>query len=333
MTDETPKKRRSRIRIVLYLLFFLIAAGGLAWLFGPREPVDLAVRFDPTTIGSDIDAWLAANEAKFGDVRPNATKEIVWAYPASHAKTPVALAYLHGFSAAKAEIRPVPDMAAKELGANLFFSRLAGHGRNGEAMAEPTVNDWIRDAAEAVAVSERLGEKVVLIATSTGGTLATLAASLPDLEDRIDGIVLVSPNFGVRASGSWILTAPFAENIVPLIIGKERSFEPLNEGHAQNWTYRYPSVSVLPMAAMVKAAAALPFEQIDTPVLFIYHPDDQVVDQSVTATIAERWGGPSKSLVLDASGDPSNHVNAGDIISPSNNDAVASAIVDFVRGL
>lgn len=333
MTDETPKKRRSRVRIVLYLLLFLVSAGGLAWLLGPREPVDLTVRFDPAAIGTDIDAWPAASEAKFDYIRPTAAKEIVWAYPASHAKTPVAIAVLHGFSAAKGEIRPVPDMVARELGANLFFSRLAGHGRDGEAMAEPTVNDWVQDAAEAVAMAERLGEKVVLVANSTGGTLAVLAATLPELKDRIDALVLISPNFGIRASGSSLLTQPFARYYVPLIVGRERSFEPYNEEHAANWTYRYPSVALLPMAALVKRGAALPFEQIAIPALFIYHPDDQVVDQSVTTGVAKRWGGPVKSLVLETSDSPSNHVIAGDIVSPSNNDAVASAIADFINGL
>ena len=144
---------------------------------------------------------------------------------------------------------------------------------------------------------------------------------------------MISPNFGVRAAGAWALTMPFAETVVPLIIGGERSFEPMNKGQADNWTHRYPSVAVLPMAAMVKAAAELPVERIRVPALFIYHPDDEIVDQSITAGIAERWGGPSQSLVLDTSEDPSNHVNAGDILSPSKNEAVASAIVDFVRGL
>jgi len=333
MTETTRKKRRSRVRIVLYLLLLLIVAGGIAWLFGPREPVDLTVRFDDAAIGADIDAWLADNEAKFDDIRPEATKEIIWAWPASRAKTPVAFAVLHGFSAAKGEIRPVPDMVARELGANLFFTRLAGHGRDGEAMAEPTVNDWIQDMAEAVAVAEHIGEKVVVIANSTGGTLAVLAATLPEFRDRIDALVLISPNFRIKASGSWLLTQPFARTTVPLIIGAERSFEPYNDEHARHWTYSYPSVAVLPMAALVRKSAALPFEQIEIPALFVYHPDDQVVDQAVTAEIAARWGGPVETLVLDSTDTPDNHVVAGDIVSPSNNGAVASAIVDFVRGL
>lgn len=326
-------KRRAWIKIMFYLLLLLAVALALAFLFGPREPADLTVRFDAEEIGSEVDTWIAGREAQVSGLRDNASKEIVWAYPASKAKTPVAIAYLHGYSAAKGEIRPVPDAVAAELGANLFYTRLTGHGRDGDAMAEATVNDWIQDAAEAIAVADRIGEKVVLVSTSTGASLAAVAASLPELRDRIDGIVLVSPNFGVRASGAWMLTMPFAETLVPLIVGPERAFEPQNERHAANWTFRYPSVALLPMAALVKTAAALPFEQIDVPALFVYHPDDQVVDQSITARVAERWGGPVETLVVDSADDPSNHVIAGDIMSPSNNDAAAVAIAGFIRGL
>ena len=333
MTNEIPKPRRSRVKIVFTIIALIVLAAGIAWVFGPRTPADLSVRFDPAAMEDDLDAYLARQEARFDDIRPTAAKEIVWAYPSSKAKTPISLVYLHGFSAAKAEIRPVPDMVAKKLRANLFYGRLAGHGRSGDAMAEATVNAWIQDAAEAVAIGERIGEKVVIIATSTGGTLAALAASEPEFRDRIDGLVLISPNFKVRASGANLLTWPFAETIVRLVVGKERGFEPQNAEHGENWTTQYPSKAVLPMAAMVKAAGALPFEQIQIPVLFIFSPDDRVVDQSITAGIAERWGGPADVLTVTEAEDPSNHVIAGDILSPSNNEKVAAAIESFIQGL
>lgn len=332
MAPEKPR-RRSRAKIVIYILLLLIVIGAVAWIFGPREPVDLSVNFDTASIGEDVDEWLANREDGVENLRDSARKEIVWAYPSSKAKTPLALVYLHGFSAAKGELRPVPDMAADELGANLFYERLRGHGRDGPAMAESTVNDWVQDAAEAVAVGKRIGEKVVLVANSTGGSLAAVAASLPDLRDKIDGIVFISPNFKVRAAGSQILTMPYAAYLVRLVVGKERGWEPANEAQAENWSERYPSSAVLPMAALVKTARAVPFEQIDIPALFIFHPDDRIVDHAATAEVTKRWGGPADVIEVEESGDASNHVLAGDILSPANNDMIASAIVDFANGL
>ena len=89
----------------------------------------------------------------------DAAKRIVWAGAAGQ-KTPLAVIYVHGFSASAEEIRPVPDEVAKALGANLFYTRLAGHGRSGDAMAEPLAGDWIEDMAEAMAILQKLsGER------------------------------------------------------------------------------------------------------------------------------------------------------------------------------
>lgn len=333
MTDDKPTRRRFRIRSVISIIIAVLLALALLWIFGPREPVDLSVRFDPASLGDDLDTYLAQSEARYDDIRPSAAKEIVWAYPASHAKTPIALVYLHGFSAAKGEIRPVPDEVAAQLGANLYYTRLTGHGRDGDAMAEATINDWVQDAAEAVAIGDRIGEKVVVMATSTGGTLAVLSASLPEMQDRLAGLVLISPNFSIRSNGANLLTWPFAETIARMAIGKQRGFEPMNEMHRENWTTRYPSKSLMPMASLVNRAAGLPFEIMRIPALFIYHPDDQVVDHTATAEIAARWGGPVNVIEMPNSDDPSNHVIAGDIVSPSNNDTVAKAISEFIADL
>ena len=332
-TEASKPKRRSRIKIVLYILIALIVILAALWVFGPREPADTAIRFDDSAIGADIDAYLAAQENRFDDIVEGAEKQIVWAFPASKSKTPVALVYVHGFSASAGEIRPSTDLAAEQLGANIFYTRLTGHGRDGDAMAQASMNAWVNDVAEAIAIGEQLGEKVVLIGTSTGGTLAAIAALHPDLADRIDGLVFVSPNFRVKASGSQILTAPFSRTLVPLIVGAERGFEPENALHAQFWTERYPSTALLPMAATVKHASGLFYENATKPALFVFSDADQVVDHTVTRQIAERWGGPSEVLPVDEADDPYMHVLAGDALSPSNNQMMADTIARWVGAL
>ena len=333
MTAAKSPKRRSWIRSLLYLILILLAAGAITFVLGPREPVDLTLRFSATAVDEDLDRYLENSEASVPDLRDSAEKEIVWAFPESRAKTPIALVYLHGFSAAKAEIRPVPDMAAEALQANIFYTRLTGHGRDGPAMASASVNDWLNDTAEAIEIGNRIGDKVVLVSTSTGGTLAALAAAHPELKDRIDGIVFVSPNFAIRSRLAGLLTLPFARDFIPVIGGRQRSFEPVNDRHAKNWTTRYPTVAVLPMAALVRHVRTVALGDVDVPALFIFHPEDQVVDPVATETTMERWGGPVSVLRAEASGDAYNHVIAGDIMSPSNNAAFATAITEFVNSI
>lgn len=330
---KTKKRSTVRGKIMFYTLIIIALVLGALWLFGPREPVVTDVSFDPAVLGDDVEAWVIERDADVAGVRPETAREIVWAFPASKARTPIALAYLHGFSASKGEIRPAPDQAAAALDANLYFGRLTGHGTTGPAMALATVEDWVNDTAEAIYIAERLGEKVVLISTSTGGTLAAIAAFHPDLRDRIDGIVFISPNFAIKAPGSSLLTMPFAETIVPLLVGAERSFEPVNEAHGQLWTARYPSQALLPMAAAVRHASTLPYAQTDIPALFIFSDDDQVVDAETTRAVASRWGGPSEMMVIEETDDPYNHVLAGDVLSPSTTDAVAGRITDWIKAL
>ncbi|MBV6650364.1 MAG: alpha/beta hydrolase, partial [Hoeflea sp.] len=174
-------KTTTRRRIVLYLLGLLILAGLAAFALGPRPQADTTVSFDEATLPDDLDAYLASAEARFEDLRPGNERQIIWAYPASRARTPVAIVYIHGYSASPGELRPLPDMVAQRLGANLHFARLRGHGRSGDAMLEGSVHGWVDDFAEAVAIGRRLGERVVVMATSTGASLTTWAATQPAL--------------------------------------------------------------------------------------------------------------------------------------------------------
>ncbi|WP_252928788.1 carboxylesterase [Aliihoeflea sp. 40Bstr573] len=309
----------------------VLALCAIAYLAGPRVPVDTAIRFDPAAIGGDVEAYVDARERDVPNLRDGVGKEIVWAFPASKARTPLAIVYVHGFSASSGEIRPVPDEVAARLGANLFFTRLTGHGQDGGAMATASVNDWVNDYAEAIEIGRRLGTRVVVMATSTGAGLATWAATQPELSEDVAALVLVSPNYRVRATGSSLLTGPWGGQIARLASGPERQFTPRNEAHGRLWTARYPTEAILPMAALTKLARNAPAEEIGIPALFIYSSTDRIVDAEVTRDIAARWGALSDSLLIESSGDPQNHVIAGDALSPQTNELVIETTVNWLR--
>lgn len=318
-------------RKIAWSLAAIVLAATIVFALGPRTPVDTTITFDPAAIGSDPEAWLAAEEAKV-EIHDNLQKEIVWAFPQSKAKTPFSVVYIHGFSAAKAEVRPLPDMIASSLGANLFYTRLTGHGQDGAALATASVNDWINDFAEALAIGEAIGEKVIIISTSTGGGLVTWGAVQPHLYDRVSRVVLISPNYGVQASGSFLLTLPRAKQLAELVAGKERSWEPVNAAQAKNWTTSYPTAAVLPMAELTKLAANTIVEKASVPALFVISDKDRVVRPEVTRLIEARWGGPHALIVLEKTGDPSNHVIAGDILSPETTGMLAERILAWLKG-
>ena len=127
-------------------------------------------------------------------------------------RTPLAVVYLHGFSATRQETAPFSARLARALGANLFEARLRGHGRSEAAMAEGTVEAWLEDGVEALAIGRRLGERVVLVGCSTGAALATWMLANGHDQD-VAGLVLFSPNFGTRHRGASLLTGPWGTQI------------------------------------------------------------------------------------------------------------------------
>lgn len=310
----------------------LILLGIALWLFGPREDVTLDFRFDPAVFGADIDGYFADREARFDNITPGAQKRIRWVGN-SGTKTTLALVYLHGFSASAPEMRPVPDLLADALDANLVYTRLQGHGRDGNAMAGGTVRGWARDVAEAIHAGRAVGDKVVIISSSTGGTLAAAAALHPELMRDVSGIIFVSPNFGLNTPLEPALTWPAARAWLPRLAGQERRWEPANEAQATYWTYAYPSVAVLPMAALVKEVSSRDFSVVDVPALFWFSKDDRVVRAPATEHIARKWGGPVEAVMpnLTAADDPYAHNVVGEILSPNQTEPAFAAMLDWIE--
>ncbi len=307
-----------------------LAVLALLFVLGPGVPIDTMLH--PPDLPDDLDGYLARSEARFSDVREGAEKTILWA-DASKRKTALSIVYLHGFSATRQETRPLCDTLAARLGANLFYTRLTGHGRADDAMAEATVNAWLDDGAEALAVGRRLGERVLLVGTSTGATLAVWLAAQPENRD-LAALALISPNFYPKDANVRFLLWPWGKVLARLALGPYRSWTPHNEAQGRHWTTRYPSAALLPMMGLVDLVERTDLGAVHTPVLVVYSPQDQVVSAKRTEARFPEFGAENKRLVpVEEAGDPSNHVLAGQILSPENTAPVAEVILDFVQPL
>lgn len=313
------------------VLLTLAVLAGIVWLL-PRERVEAA----PTTASvSDPVARLAAREAAHPDIRPGAEARIVWA-GAEGAATETVVLYLHGFSASAEEIRPVPDNLAAALGANLVFARLSGHGRTGPAMAEPRAGDWIADTALFLEIARSIGDRVLVIGTSTGGTLAAWAMTDPAMSEGVAGVVFVSPNFAIANRAAVLLELPFARAWVPRVAGRERSFAPLNEAQAAHWTTAYPTTAGVTLGTLLREMRGRDLATARQPALFLFSDADRVVRAGATRAAAARWGGPvtlaPQTLPVDGA-DPFHHVIAGDIVSPAMTAPITQAILDWAMML
>ncbi len=319
-------------RVLGRVLLVLLALTGVLWWLAPPERVDLYASFEPRRFGEGVQVYFESVESLHGDITPGVEKRVIWREGFKERRTPVSVLYVHGFSATSEEVRPLPDRVAEALGANLVYTRLRGHGRGGAALGEVTASDWVADMAEGLAAARAVGERVVVIATSTGGTLATAAALHPGMQEGIAALVLLSPNYGINDPNAWLLTLPGARVLLPLVLGPERGFEPANAGQARYWTTAYPWSAVVSMAALVRAVDRLDKSRATVPALFRLAEMDSVVRADATLEVARDWGAEAEvqRVEMGPGDDPAAHVIAGDILSPGQTGAAVRDILDWL---
>jgi len=281
-----------------------------------------------------LETALAAEEARidaeFGLIA-GTEKRIVW-HGEPGRPSDYAVVYLHGFSASRQEIAPVPSMVAEALDANLFETRLSGHGLSQGALVEVRAEDWLTDGAEALAIGRRLGERLVVIGTSTGATLVLALAGRDDFE-AIDTLVMLSPNHGPHDPASVWLTRPLGPLIARALVGEYREWQPANDAQALYWTTRYPTAALVEMMRLVDRANAMTAVAQVPKALLLYSPEDRVVSVDKLLAAFDTLPAASKAAhAMPADSDPGRHVLGGDVLSPASNAELTERIVNFVRG-
>lgn len=278
-----------------------------------------------------LDSYLAKSESRVSDIRNGCEKKIVW-YDNKRRQRDIAIVYIHGFSASRMETWPLCDRLAEALGANLFYTRLTGHGQDGYALATATVEDWMDDGMEAVAIGQRLGKKVILVGTSTGGTLAAWLAAQPSVAELIHRLILLSPNFfpknPLAAAALWPPTLRFFE----CFFGSWRCFIVSNAMQARYWTMRYPLKAIATMMQLVRLSWRIDLKNAAMPVLMMVNPWDRVIN--VTLAIMRYLAFPSsqKKLVLfKGNKDLGRHVLAGDILAPESTARAVAIIQSYLN--
>jgi esterase/lipase len=284
----------------------------------------------PLADPSAVEPYLATRERREPGITPGAESAVHW-LTGQPSRTPLAIVYLHGYSATRQEVHPLAEQVASALGANLFSTRLTGHGRDGKAMLEGTAAAWQADTREALAIGHTIGERVVIISTSTGGTLSTWLADAEG-SASIAALVMISPNFEAADKALYLLDWPVVGPLLLWWFGEgERSWKPMNDAQARYWSWHYPWSALVELTRLMKQVETIDKSRITTPTMMIYSPRDQVVDPDAVRNAFEQWGAPRKRLVAyERSNDPSQHVLAGDIVSPGSTAELAQTIRDFL---
>lgn len=222
---------------------------------------------------AELENYIRAQEAQH-KLKPDNEAKIAWLNDSTHEKTEYAVVYLHGFSASREEGDPVHTDFAKRYGCNLYLSRLDGHGLDTtEPLASFTAQGLWNSAKQAYAIGKQLGRKVILMSTSTGGTIALkLAATYPE----IAAVVLYSPNIAINDSRAWLLNNPWGEQIAEMIKGKYVHAPDTTAIYAHYWDNKYRIESTVQLEELLETTMKeSTFLKVKQPVLLLYYFKDE----------------------------------------------------------
>ncbi|CAL1517602.1 alpha/beta fold hydrolase [Chitinophaga sp. MM2321] len=268
-----------RLRIPLIVISSLV----IVYLLGPRPAAPVYTYELPVVppAGQALDNYIAQKESQHR-LKPDNEARIVW-HDSSFHKTPYAVVYLHGFSASQEEGNPVHRNFARRFGCNLYLSRLDGHGIDTTApLQEMTATGLWRDAMEALSIGKALGDKVILMGTSTGGTLALkLAAAFPD---DVYAIINMSPNIAINDKLAFLANDPWGLQLARLVNkGNFRRSNDTNRVTAQYWSNSYRLEAVVQLENLLESTMTpATFKAVHQPVLNLYYyKDEQHQDPTV----------------------------------------------------
>jgi len=210
----TKLKKFGKYFGILLLLLIIV------YLFGPGPSSPELTQQLPEVPSDLISLKEMIYQRESGDsVRPGNEGFIAFAQPEAPQKTPYCFLYLHGFSASPEEGAPLHRELAERYGCNLYVPRLAHHGlTDEERLLNYTVENAVGSAKEALAIAEQLGDSVILLTCSTGGTLGIYLATG---EHKISAILAYSPNAGMFRADSYLLNKPWGLQISRMVIGSD----------------------------------------------------------------------------------------------------------------
>jgi esterase/lipase len=312
-------KKFGRFLVIVILLLFVI------YFLGPKpDPLKLSKDLPSlSTSMSKMDEY--AKENDFGlDIKPDNESRIIWVNDSVKEKTEYCLLYLHGFSASWYEGYPVNVEFAKHFGCNAYFPRLASHGIvTDDPLIDMTADRLWESAKTALMVARGLGKKVIIMSTSTGGTLALKLAA--DFPEYVDALLLYSPNIRINNGAAFLLSKPWGLQIGRKINhGKYRiPNEDFDSKYCNYWNCKYRVEALVYLQQLVeKTMIKETFNKVSAPVFLGYYYKDEdnqddIVKVNAELKMFEQLGTNPNNKVKMAFPEAGNHVIACELTSGS----------------
>lgn len=265
----------------------------------PARPTFNTPDFNLPVSLSELEKQINANEKTIKGLKPDNEARIVWADTSKKEKTRIAFLYLHGFSASQGEGFPVHRNLAQKFNANLYLSRLEGHGVDlgDSTMMSMTADNYYASAEKALRIAEKLGDEIIVIGTSAGGMLTLKLASL---HPEIKAIILYSPCVQLYDKMAPVLDNHWGKQITGAVTGPVSVYQSESAEHANYWTLKYSNKSLVTLQNLItNTMYPETFSKIKCPVfLAYYYKNEEEQDKTVSV--------PAMLKMFDELGTPQN---------------------------
>ncbi len=319
-------------KLLIRITFPFVLIIGI-YALGPEPDAPVYDR-TPVTVPSDpdgLEAYVVAQEAKH-KIKPDNEARIVWA-DSTRGRTPFSVIYLHGFSASQEEGDPVHETFARTFGCNLYLARMADHGVDTtDQLLFFTPERWWQSSKEALAIGKALGDKVVVMSTSTGGTMALILAA--EYPDDVFAIINMSPNIEINDGNAWMLNNPWGLQLARLTFGSDSRKQSLDSARARYWNGTYRLEAITQLQELVESSMTEEtFAHIKCPSLTLcYYKDeeeqDPVVKVSAMREMHRMLATPEDSKRLVPIPNAGGHVLGSHVVS-KDIPAVNQAVLQF----
>ncbi len=282
-------KQRPKLSIFLGVIVILLVAIVLLAL----KPFSLKETYTPNPAQSYTEAvsrvdTIQAQEAQMADLHPLCGTQLH-----THGdKTANAVVFLHGFTSC-------PDQFSQlgqeyfDAGYNVYIPREPHHGqtdRLGNPLLNYTAEEMAKFANESADIAQGLGERVVVVGLSGGGTMATWMA-----QERadVDLAVPIAPFLGIG-----FLPRPLNRPLTNLILLAPNFFQWWDPVHKENnpfsapYSYtRYPTHSLFENMRLGFAVERDSKQQRPAAggIVVITNANDESINNSVVAEFEQLW--------------------------------------------
>ena len=320
----------------VWIPLLVVAVLGIGYFTGPVPPTPVYDYNWPALPASlsALQAQIDQSEAS-RPTREDNHARIRW-HNDTAAVTEYSFVYLHGFAGSYRDGYPLNVNVADTFGANIYLARWADHGLRPPASLDgfSPESAW-ESAKEALAVGKRIGRKVIIISTSTGGTLALkLAATYPD---SVHALINISPNIRDDQVGAFLLNSPWGYELAHLVsLGDHREIEHEQAIAAQYWDTIYPAEALVNLQVLVESTMEdHTFRKVQCPMLTLYYhknfmEEDEHVEIERYPEVYEAVSTPDSLLELVELATPETHFIGSEIKSKDYHTAQQKAI-EFCR--